>query len=220
MKVYQNINGGVIHSHREYDIDPTTKIHEGQVVDLVNGLVVPHAVGGTGAVLGVAAEYHGGTPDALDPRSNGPKISVWDGPGQVFRCPAPKLTALAGGSATTVKATLAGAASAYVGGWLKLVAKAEDSANTDAIGTVRRITAFSASDGTGTFTLTEGGVPAAGDEYVLFLPVGFAGGNLDANGQQLVVTATANLPLRVAGRIEETNEITIVPAKHVFGVTG
>lgn len=220
MKVHQNIDGGVIHSHREYDIDPATKIQNGQVVDLVNGLVVPHAVGGTGAVLGVAAEYHSGTADALDPRSNGPKINVWDGPGQVFSCPAPKLTALAGGSATTVKATLAGAASVYVGGHLKLVAKAADSTNTDAIGTVRRITAFATDSGTGTFTLTEGGVPASGDEYVLFPPVGFAGGNLDASGQKLVVTATAAMPLRVVGRIEETNEITVMAGKHVFGVTG
>ncbi len=220
MKVYQNIDGGVIHSHRPYDIDPTTKIQNGQVVDLVNGLVVPHAVAGTGAILGVAAEYHGGTPDALDPRSNGPEILVWDGPGQVFSCPAPKLTALAGGSATTVKATLVGAASAYVGGHLKLVAKAEDSENTDAIGTVRRITAFATDNGTGTFTLEPGGAPSAGDEYVLFPPVGFAGGNLDAGGQKLVVTATAAMPLRVVGRIEETNEITVMAGKHMFGVTG
>ena len=220
MKVHQNINGGVIHSHREYDIDPATKIHEGQVVDLKNGVVVAHAVGGTGAILGVAAEYHSGVADALNPRANGTKISVWDGPGQVFRCPAPKVTALAGGTATTVKATLAGAASVYVGGCLKLVAKAADSTNTDAIGTVRRITAFATDSGTGTFTLSEGGIPTAGDEYVLFPPIGFTGGNLDAEGQKLVVTATATMPLRVVGRIEETDEIAIAPAKHAFGVTG
>lgn len=220
MKVYQNIDGGVIRSHRPYDIDPATRIGNGQVVDLENGLVVAHAAGGTGAILGVAAEYHGGTPDALDPRSNGPEILVWDGPGQVFSCPAPKLTALDGGSATTVTAKLAGAEGAYVGGHLKLAAKAEDSGNTDAIGTVRRITAFATADGTGTFTLEEGGVPGAGDEYVLFLPVGFRGGNLDETGEKLVLTNTADLPLRVVGRIEETDEITVMAAKHVFGVTG
>lgn len=220
MKVHQNIDGGVIHSHRRYDIDPATVIHEGQVVDLKNGLVVAHAAAGTGAILGVAAEYHSGAPDALNPRSDGPDILVWDAPGQVFRCGAPKLTALEGGSATTVKATLAGAASVYVGGHLKLVAKAADSENTDAIGTVRRISAFATDGGTGTFTLSEGGVPAAGDEYVLFPPVGFSGGNLDADGKRLVVTATAAMPLRVVGRIEETDEITVAPAKHVFGVTG
>lgn len=220
MKVYQNINGGAINSKREYDINPATKIHAGQVVDLQNGQVVAHAVAGTGAVLGVAAEYHGGTPDALDPRSDGPKISVWDGPGQVFSCPAPKLVAQAGGSATTVKAAVAGAASVYVGGWLKLVKKAEGSGNTDAVGTARRITAFATADGVGTFTLSTGGVPAAGDEYVLFPPTGFAGGNLDADGQKIVLTATAALPLRVVGRIEETDEITVMAAKHVLSVNG
>ena len=216
MRVYQNVDGGTFASAREYDIAANTKIYAGQLVDLTGGLVTAHAAAGTGAVLGVAAEYHSGAPDMLDPRADGVKIRVYDAPHQVFACPAPVVTA-SGGSATTVKAAAAGAASAYVGGWLKLRSKAAGSTNTDTVGTMRRITAFATTDG-GTFTVEEGGVPAAGDEYILFPPVGFAGGNLDEEGGAIVLTATAAIPLRVIGRIETTNEIAVIPTKHVLGV--
>ena len=220
MKVFQNIDGGTIQSCREYDIAPATKIEVGQVVDLTTGLVTAHAAAGTGAILGVAAEYHSGEADALNPRANGTKILVYDAPGQVFVCKAPEMVALAGGSATTLKATVAGAADVYNGGYLKLVSKAEGSTNTDAIGTVYRIEDFATDAGTGTFTKAQGGVPSEGDVYALFMPVGFEGGNLDAKGCKIVVTATAALPLRVVGRLEASGEIMVTPVKHLLGYKG
>lgn len=214
MKVFQNLDGGTFVSAREYDIAEGTVISEGQVVDLASGLVVAHAAAGTGAVLGVAAEYHSGAADALNPRANGKKILVYDAPHQVFVCAAPQFEA-SGGTATTVKSAVAGVASLYVGGYLKLVKKAAGSANTDPEGTVSRITAF---DGAGVFTKESGGTPSAGDVYALFPPIGFEGGNLDAGGTKIVVTATANIPLRVIGRLEDSQEIMVIPAKHVLGV--
>ncbi len=216
MKTHQNVDGGTFASAREYDIAVATKIMAGQVVDLTVGLVTAHAAAGTGAVLGVAAETHTGEADALNPRNNGTKILVHDAPNQVFRCPAPILEAT-GGTATTLTAKLAGAADVYNGGWLKLVEKAENSTNTDAVGTVYRVEDFATTDGTGTFTKANGGIPSVGDKYALFMPVGFEGGNLNATGEKIVVTATAAIPLRVIGRIEETNEITVIASKHLLG---
>ena len=216
MKKHQNVDGGTFASAREYDIAESTKIYAGQVVDLTAGLVTTHAAAGTGAILGVAAENHTGTPDAFNPRNDGKKILVYDAPHQVFRCPAPILEAT-GGSATTLTAVCAGAADVYNGGYLKLVEKAEGSTNTDAVGTIVRITDFATADGTGTFTKASGGVPFKGDKYALFMPVGFEGGNLSAGGEKIVVTATASIPLRVIGRIEETNEITVIATKHLLG---
>lgn len=216
MFVHQNVGGGVLVSAREYDIAANTKIYAGQVVTLANGLVTAQTAAGTGAVLGVAAETHTGTPDPFNLRNDGVKIKVFDAPGQVFRCPAP-VVAATGGTATTITANLAGAADVYNGGWLKLVKKAEGSTNPDAVGTMYRITDFATTDGTGTFTKESGSVPFAGDEYALFMPVGFEGGNLSAGGDKIVVTATASIPLRVIGRIEETDEITVIAAKHLLG---
>lgn len=216
MKVHQNAEGGVIASAREYDIAKTTKIYEGQVVTIAGGLVTAQGAAATTAILGVAAETHTGVADPFEPRNDGTKLKVYDAPYQIFRCPAPVVTAT-GGTATTIVATLAGAADAYNGGWLKLVKKAEDSTNPDAVGTMYRITDFATADGTGTFTKESGSVPSAGDEYALFMPFGFEGGNLSADGTKIVVTATASIPLRVVGRIEETNEICVIPAKHALG---
>ena len=216
MRLHQNADGGVTVSAREYDIAKNTKIYEGQVVTISAGLVTAQGVSATGAILGVAAETHTGTPDPFDARNDGTRLKVYDAPHQIFRCPAPVVTAT-GGTATTIVAKLAGAADAYNGGWLKLVKKAEGSTNPDAVGTMYRITDFATDSGTGTFTKESGSVPFAGDEYALFMPVGFEGGNLSADGTKIVVTATASIPLRVVGRIEETNEICVIPAKHVLG---
>lgn len=216
MKIHQNVDGGVFASAREYDIAENTKIMAGQVVALTAGLVTAQGAAATTAVLGVAAETHSGQADALNPRANGKKILVYDAPNQVFRCAAPVVTAT-GGTATTIVAKLAGAADAYNGGWMKLTKKAEGSTNPDAVGTMYRITDFAADAGTGTFTKESGSVPYAGDEYALFMPVGFEGGNLSADGDKLVVTATASIPMRVIGRIEETNEITVIMTKHLLG---
>jgi len=218
MKYYQKLDGGVLVSAREYDIASDTVISEGQVVKLSAGLVTAAAAGETGAVLGVAAESHG-VPDALNLRANCGKIKVIDDPDAVYQCAAPQITA-ASGTATTLSAAALKVFSAddFNGGFVKLVSKAENSANTDVIGQVRRVTDFSADGSAGTLTLESGGTPSAGDVYALFPPVGFAKGNLNSDGTAVVLTAAANLPLKVVGRDCALGKINLMAGKHLFAV--
>ena len=218
MKFYQKLDGATHVSAREYDIKADTEIAAGQVVKLSEGLVVAAEADETGAVLGVAGESHSGSADALDTRANGKKIMVYDDPDLVMQCKAPEIEAAAGGSEETLVASeLATFADGdFTGGHVKLVRKAEDSANADEIGSVRRITGFAASEKK--FTLEAGGTPAAGDVYAVFPPVGFAKGNLSADRASIVLTATAELPLKVIGRDESLDKINLIAGKHVFAV--
>ena len=218
MKFYQKLDGAVLISAREYDIAASTAIIAGQIVKLADGLVVAAAAGETGAVLGIAAENHSGQNDALDIRADGTRIKVIDDPATVMQCAAPEITAAAGGSATTlIAAELATFANDdFKGGYVKLIRKAEGSTNADEIGDVRRIEGSTASSKA--FTLEEGGTPAEGDVYALFPPIGFAKGNLNATGTAIVLTATANLPLKLIGHDRKLNKINLIAGKHLFAV--
>lgn len=222
MKFYQKLDGATHISAREYDVAADTAISEGQIVKLVDGLVVAAAVNETGAVLGVAAESHSGSADALNTRANGKKITVIDDPNTVFQCAAPQVTALAS-SATTLEVTdlKAFAADDFNGGYVKLVSKASGSTNTDEIGTVRRISDFALDNATptkGVLTVENGGAACAGDVYAVFPPVGFAKGNLNSTRDGVVLSAAANLPLRVIGADTGFGKINVMIGKHVFAV--
>ncbi len=222
MQFFQKLDGGVHVSAREYDIATDTAIAEGQAVKLADGLVVAAAADESGAVLGVAAENHSGSADAIDARANGGKIFVIDDPTAVYRCKAPEVTA-AGGSATTLEVTAlkAFAADDFNGGYVKLVSKAAASTNTDPVGKVRRITDFALDDATptkGILTLESGGAPYAGDVYEVFPPVGFAKGNLDSGRAAIVLTAAASLPFKVTGWDVGADKINVYAKKHLFAV--
>ena len=220
MRFYQKLDGGVHVSAREYDIAADTAISEGQLVKLSEGKVVSAAAAETGALLGVAAEGHAGTADALDPRADGTRLLVIDDPGAVYQCAAPTVTA-SGGSATTLVFTAGQyfAADDFNGGYVKLLSKAENSGNTDEIGAVRAITDYAVTAGaSGTFTLASGGTPAAGDVYAVFPPAGFAKGNLSAARDGLALTASAALPLRVIGADADLGRINVMIRKHCFAV--
>lgn len=216
MKAFQKVDGSVLLSCREYDIAPTTVVTPGQVVCITEGLVTAAEAAQTTAILGVAAEAHSGAVDALNPRSNGNKILVYDDPDLISACKAPEHEAT-GGTATTV--TIGGlaafSADDFNGGYLKLVSKAEGSGNTDALGTCKRIEDFAISEGVGTFTVESGATAAAGDVFAIYPPVGFAKGNLNAAGHALVLTATAALALKVVGR--KGDDIMLMAKKHVLG---
>lgn len=216
MKFYQKLDGASHISAREYDIAENTAIKEGQLVKLTDGLVTAAAAGETGAVLGIAAENHSGSADALDNRANGKKIMVIDDRDVVMQCAAPQITAASGTATTIVASTLATFTdNDFKGGYVKLISKAAESTNTDAIGQMRRITGSTASSKT--FTVESGGAASAGDVYAVFPPVGFAKGNLAANGTGVVLTATANLPVKVIGRDEGFGLVNLMIGKHVFG---
>ena len=220
MKFYQKLDGGVHVSAREYDVAYNADIKEGQLVKLSESKAVSAAAAETGALLGVAAENHSGAADALDPRANGTKLLVIDDPSAVFQCKAPEVTA-SGGSATTLVFTAGQyfAADDFNGGYVKLVSKAAGSTNTDAIGTVRAISDYAVTASTsGTFTITSGGTPYSGDVYAVFPPVGFAKGNLDSARSGIVLSASANLPLRVIGNDIGAGRINVMIRKHALAV--
>lgn len=208
MHQIMDVNGGVVHSEREYDIAENTNVTVGALVKLSEGLVVQAAAGETGAVLGITAEAHTGAEDALNSRSNGRKIIVRDGPGAIFACPAPVVEAHAGGSATSVKFTGASGmgADAFNGGYIK-----------DKTGAVRRITDTAESTGAYTLTVESGAVIAENETFVLYPPVGFSKGNLSADGTGVVLSATAALSIKVVGRDEAAGEVWLMAAKHALG---
>ena len=214
MKPFQNADGGVIMSVREYDIATSTAIKVGQVVKLSGGKVVSAIAAETGAILGIAAENHSGSADPLNPRSNGTKIMVYDSPHLVMQCPAPQVTATGGSATTFVSTSLAAFSDDDLnGGYIKLVAKGSSSTNTDEIGAVREITDHAGS--TKTLTVPTGGTICSGDVYEIYPPLGFGKGNLDTNIQKLVLTATASLPLKVVQNKREGN-IGLMASSHAF----
>ena len=216
MKFYQKLDGASHISAREYDIAANTAIKEGQLVKLTDGLVTAAAAAETGAVLGIAAENHSGSADALDNRADGKKIMVIDDRDVVVQCAAPRITAASGTATTIVADALATFADDdFKGGYVKLVSKAAESANTDVVGQVRRITGFAAASKT--FTVEEGGAASAGDVDAVFPPVGFAKGGLTADGAGIVLTTAANLPVKVVGRDEGFGRVYLMIGKHVFG---
>ena len=216
MRAYQNVDGCVNISVREYDIAATTAVQKGQVVCLAEGLVVPAVAAQTGRILGIAAESHSGVEDAMNARENGTVILVYDAPGLIVRCPAPQMAATGGSATTFISTALATFADDdFNGGYIKLVEKGEESTITDAIGKVRRITDFAAN--TKTMTVESGGTICAGDVYEIYPPLGFAKGNLDENITKLVLTATAALPLKVVQHDRAAGEIGMIAALHALG---
>lgn len=203
----------------EYDIAKTTVIKKGQVVALSAGKVVAQAVAGTGAILGIAAEGHSGSSQALNPRDNGTKILVQDSPSAVFESEAPVITATGGTDSTIVSTSGLSASFAdndFIGGYAKLISKGESSSNTDAIGTLYPITDSDASAQELTIS-TAGGAVTAGDKFVIFPPYGFAKGNLDSDKANLVLSATASIPFRVCGRDMQREKVYLYSALHFYG---
>lgn len=215
MKAIQNTSGGVIFSAREYDIAKDTKITVGQVVCLEKGLVVAAEQTPTGEILGIAAETHNGTKDALNSRADGEKITVYDSPTIICASRAPEGKATSGTESTVTIGEL-GALSAdeLTGGYLKLIQRGEGSTNTDAIGTEKRIEGFSISSGEGTFTVSEGATACEGDVYLIFPPAGFDKATLDKNGTAFTLGTVAENSLRIIGR--KGDNVLSIAKKHIL----
>ena len=217
MKIHQRFGGGVGISVREYDIATSTSIKKGTVVKISGGLVVQASATETGAILGIAMENHSGQADALDPRSNGPKILVCDCPDAVFAVPAIVIEAT-GGSSTTVTTDELGAYSAddWNGGFLKLVEKVSGSTNTDEIGAVKQITdyAYNATGTVSTFTVASGGTANDGDKYELYPPAGLAKFKLNSTFDALQADAVSCTVFKAVGRDTDIGDIFVKPANH------
>lgn len=221
MRAIQNADGHVGLTAREYPIAAATAVSRGMVVKLSGGLVVAAAAAETGAVLGIAAENHPGTPDTLNPRANGGTLLVYDNPGVIFECPAPAFTA-ASGSATTVvfgsgQVDAAAADDTFNGSVIVLESKAEGSSNTDAVGVKRAVSDY-AKTGT-TLTVASGGTAAAGDRYRLYPPVGSTGKfALDSGRAGVVLTTVGAAALRVVGHDYDRRMLRCMAAVHTLGV--
>ncbi|MDR3599376.1 MAG: hypothetical protein P4L49_02655 [Desulfosporosinus sp.] len=218
MKVIYDQSGSQVMAMNEYDIASGTAIALDQVVKLSSGKVISAAVGELNPILGIAAENHPGTVDAFNPRANGTRIKVYDGPMEIYECYAPQIVATGGSTTTFVASTVAGFAdNDFVGGYMKLMAKGATSTITDGVGTIYPVTGSTAASGTFTTTTTINGGVTAGDTFAIFPPVMFQKGNFDTNIIKLVLTASAALPVRVANSDTARNTIQFEPSLHLFG---
>jgi hypothetical protein len=177
----------------EYDIAAGTVIEKGEVVKLVEGLVV--AVGDTDQddpYLGVAEEDHTGVANILNPRSNGTRIKVYDSPTAVFKCkPNAVLTAASGSSTTAVDSAYGSIANdKFNGGYLVVI-----SATNLLPGQRFRISDFATTSGT--FTAAFGAAVAAGDKFLILPPVLSFGWDLVSDGTNLDLAANGGESLLI-----------------------
>lgn len=222
MHPIQNADGGsVLQTARNYPIAAETAIDAGAVVKLTAGKVVLAAAAETGAILGIAAEFHSGTEDALNLRANGTEIKVCDNPTLIFECAVPVLKA-ASGSATTIVPASGGvdanaADDAFNNAVLVLKEKAANSANTDAVGTQIVVTDYAK---TGTvMTKASGGVPSAGDVYEVYPVIGAAiGGVASLNDKRTGVTlkTVGATKLRCIGHDYDRHTIKLMAIGHAL----
>ncbi len=212
MRPIQNAGGHVGLTARNYPIAAATAISAGQVVQLSGGLVISAVASQTAAILGIAAENHPGTADALNPRANGTEILVYDNPELIFECPAPTFAA-SGGTATTVTTTTSDVAvttsNAFKGGFL-----------VSPKGNKRAISAYGNSSSTNTFTVPSGETAADGDVYTLYPQVGCAAGwQLDGTAfSKIVLTAAGCTKLKVVGHDFDRGMIRLMAVEHSLGV--
>ena len=225
MKPIQNAGGHVGCTARPYPIAYNTAISAGQVVKLSAGLVVSASNGSeSGALLGIAAENHSGTADALNKRANGTEILVYDNPELIFECPAPVIAA-ASGSATTIVPADGDVDStsnddAFNNSVLLLVSKASGSTNTDPIGKKITITDY-AKSGT-VMTKASGGTPYAGDKYEVYPALGAAVGGIagldSTNKSKLILSAKGAATIKCVGHDFERHMIRLMAVQHSLGV--
>ena len=222
MHPVQNADGGsVLQTARNYPIDAATVIDAGAVVKLSGGKVVLAAAAETGAILGIAAEFHSGTEDALNLRANGKEIKVCDNPTLIFECDAPTIKAASGSATTIVPETgdvdAAAADDAFNNAVLVLKSKAASSTNTDALGTQIVVTDYAK---TGTvMTKASGGTPSAGDVYKVYPAIGAAIGGVASLGDQrlgITLKTVGATKLRCIGHDYERGTIKLMAIGHAL----
>lgn len=219
----QNAGGHVGLSAREYPIDAGTAIVVGQVVKLSGGLVVSAIAGETGPILGIAAENHSAQADALNERSTGLSIKVYDNPELIFECKAPEFTAN-GGTETTVTAgasdVACATADAFNGGYLQLLRKGESSGNSDGEGQLIRVTDYAQAESVSTFTRESGGTAASGDVFRVYPPVGAVNVCALDSGTRthFVLTGAGCSKIKVIGHDYERGMLRLMAVEHTLGV--
>ncbi len=161
---------------REFRIKSDTVVKKGQIVNVdEQGRVKA----GKSIILGVAAEDHSGVEDESNPRSNGEKIKVICSPNSVYKLYGTCIKFCHDDSepgAFVTRDYAAGSGDNIFGNCiLVLTKKAEDSENTDPVGTVYYVdgNSYDAMDEFMTFSVCGGtGVPDDDDEYAIIANVG------------------------------------------------
>ena len=212
MHPVQNADGGsVLQTARNYPIDATTEIQAGAVVKLSGGKVVLAAAAETGGILGIAAEFHSGTEDALNLRANGKWIRVCDNPTLIFECAAPTIVP------DTGDVDASAADDAFNNAVLVLKSKAASSTNTDAVGTQIVVTDYAK---TGTvMTKASGGAPGAGDVYEVYPVIGAAIGGVASLGDKrlgITLKTVGATKLRCIGHDYERGTIKLMAIGHAL----
>ncbi len=164
MKFTFDLSGNGIPLIKEYDIDSEIAIGDGEVVGLAGSKVVK--ADDAECILGVAAEEHTGTHDELNARSDGTKIRVIISPDAVYGAAA-KAYIASTGNETTIVVPSDGLSVGVNSGYAVLVRKAENSLNTDEIGTKRKISECTIAGNGAALTVEAGSAPSNGDVYIL-----------------------------------------------------
>jgi hypothetical protein len=176
---------------RPYAIATGTAIEKGEVVKLVNGLVV--AIGDADQddpYLGVAAEAHDGA--TADGRQTGLEILIYDDPADIFSLHTTTVQTLTGGSTTTAvfSGLLPATDDIWNGGMIEIVTCAADSS---LVGRKVSISDHTGSGGTLTLAETLPAALASGDTIKL-CPGNRAKGHyawdLNSDGTDIDVDAT------------------------------
>lgn len=169
MKFLFNASGANAPLIKEYDIASDFSVSFGEVVGMADSLVTK--AGDGDFIIGVSQEEHTGEHDELNSRSDGTKIRINIAPDAVYEVPLPSYTAKSG-TATTIVTDSSGLSTSLTSGYALLLSKGAGSANTDNVGTKRRISSCSVSGSTATITVAEGGTVSEGDVYLLIPDIG------------------------------------------------
>lgn len=214
MKFLYGLYGANIPVIKEFDIEKNTKIEAGTVVRCFSdGSGISQSA--IGCCIGVAAEDHSGEKDILNARSDGEKVRVDITGGGVYSVPAPRFTATVNGTATSFVCAKDGVNESIVGSKLMLVAKGENSSNTDLLGTMRKITEVTDGTDNVTIKLENGGVSCEGDVYALIPFFGYKGGIADDN-KSFITDKLNGIILTVMGYDEKTASLEVLLGSKLF----
>lgn len=172
---------------REYEIETSADIGRGTVVTLSGGKAKKASEGDV--ILGILAEDYKVEKDELDHRAGKGYVKVIVSPGMICTVKAPEFEVETAGEETVVNVSgmvMPSAANAFVGGFVKLVAKSQISENSDSVGTLRRITASSGTK----LTVEKGGVAGIGDRYAVIPPAGFTYLALSGDSKSVIFAAS------------------------------
>jgi hypothetical protein len=197
-----------------YPVNPAAVLKRGQVLVLADGHAVPAAAEESGEILGICLENHSGTAGVLNPGGNAAKVRVADGPGTIYACAAPRVTATSNGTNRLTVSTLGEfETNDFTDGYVKLEKKSENSANTSPVGMINPVTNFNIVSKAFIINTST----SAGDEYSVYPPLGSSVGALDSESMKLTLdTASEDLSLKVVGHDFTAGEIFIMAKRHIL----